>query len=163
MKLPGFNREATWQGLVFGAFFGLLPLWIRSIAKGNCFNFDMVLTANDIGRSLITASSRRSSWSLFGLIGGLLVAVQLLSSLIRTLLFVPLGGLAAVIDRQLVARLQPTDPAEGWQVLLRSGAIGGLVGVLAMESLAQMMGLPQALLAQVGLFLTAPLLLKALR
>ena len=38
-----------------------------------------------------------------------------------------------------------------------------MVGVLAMGSLAQVIGLPQALLAQVGLFLTAPLLLKALR
>ena len=100
---------------------------------------------------------------MFGLIGGLLVAVQLLPGLISTLLFIPLGGLAAVTDRQLVDRLQPTDPAEGWQVLSRSGAIGGLVGVLAMGSLAQVIGLPQALLAQIGLFLTAPLLLKALR
>ena len=78
-------------------------------------------------------------------------------------MFIPLGGLAAATDRQLVDRLQPTDPAAGWQVLRRSGAIGGLVGVLAMGSLAQMIGLPQALLAQVGLFFTAPLLLKALR
>ena len=163
MELPGFNREAAWQGLVFGAFFGLLPLWIRSIAEGNCFNFGMVLAAYGIGRSLITASGRRSSWSLFGPIGGLLMAIQLLPGFISTLLFIPLGGLAAATDRQLVDRLHPTDPAEGWQVLRRSGAIGGLVGVLAMGSLAQVIGLPQALLVQVGLFLTAPLLLKALR
>ena len=163
MELPGFNRPAAWQGLVFGAFFSLLPLWIRSIAEGNCFNFGMVLAAYGIGRSLITASGRRSSWSLFGPIGGLLLAIQLLPGFISTLLFIPLGGLAAATDRQLVDRLHPTDPAEGWQVLRRSGAIGGLVGVLAMGSLAQVIGLPQALLVQVGLFLTAPLLLKALR
>ena len=163
LGLPKFNREAAWQGLVFGAFFGLLPLWIRSVAQGNCFNFGMVLTAYGIGRSLINAPCRRSSWALFGLIGGLLVMAQQLPGIISTLLFIPIGTLAAASDRHLVDRLQPDDPAQGWQVLRRSGAIGGLLGVLMMGSLAQAIGLPQALLAQVALFLTAPLVLRSIR
>ena len=163
LDLPKFSREAAWQGLVFGSFFGLLPLWIRSVAEGNCFNFGMVLMAYGIGRSLINAPCRRSSWTLFGLIGGLLVVGQLLPGIISTLLFIPIGAVAAASDRQLVDRLQPDDPAQGWQMLRRSGAIGGLLGVLVMGSLAQTIGLPHALLAQVALFLTAPLVLRAIR
>ena len=165
LDLPKFNRAAAWQGLVFGALFGLLPLWIRSIAEGNCFNFGMVLMAYGIGRTLINAPMRRSSWALFGLIGGLvlLVAGQLLPGTISTLLFIPIGALAAATDRQLVEHLQPKDPAQGWQMLRRSGAVGGLVGVLIMGSLAQAIGLPLALVAQVALFLTAPLVLRCFR
>ena len=162
-SLPRFSREAAWQGLMFGAFFGLLPIWIRSIAAGDCFNFGMVLTAYGIGRSLIPVPNRHSPWTLFGLIGGVLVAGQLLPGLISTLLFIPLGALAAATDRQLVDRVQPDDPALGWQILRRSGAIGGLVGVLLMGALAQAIGLPLALLVQVMLFLTAPLVLQAIR
>jgi len=165
LDLPEFNRAAAWQGLVFGALFGLLPLWIRSVAEGNCFNFGMVLMAYGIGRTLINAPIRRSPWSLFGLIGGLLllVAGQLLPGIVSTLLFIPIGALAAATDRQLVEHLQPKDPAQGWQILRRSGAVGGLVGVLIMGSLAQAIGLPLALVAQVALFLTAPLVLRCIR
>ena len=97
------------------------------------------------------------------MIGGLLVVGQLLPGIISTLLFIPIGAVAAASDRQLVDRLQPDDPAQGWQMLRRSGAIGGLLGVLVMGSLAQTIGLPHALLAQVALFLTAPLVLRAIR
>ena len=161
--MPKFNRAAAWQGLVFGAFFGLLPLWVRSVAEGNCFNFGMVLMAYGIGRTLFNASSHRYSRSLYVLIGGLLMVSQLLPGIISTLLFIPIGALAAATDRQLVDHLQPEDPAQGWQVLRRSGAIGGLIGVLMMGSLAQVIGLPQALLTQVALFLTAPLVLRSIQ
>lgn len=163
LGLPKFNRAAAWQGLVFGALFGLLPLWIRSVAEGNCFNFGMVLMAYGIGRTLINAPMRRSSWALFGLIGGLLVAGQLLPGIFSTLLFIPIGALAAATDRQLVEHLQPNDPAQGWQILRRSGAVGGLAGVLIIGSLAQAIGLPLALVAQIALFLTAPLVLRSIR
>lgn len=163
LDLPTFNRAAAWQGLVFGALFSLLPLWVRSVAEGNCFNFGMVLMAYGIGRTLFNASSHRYSRSLYVLIGGLLMVSQLLPGIISTLLFIPIGALAAATDRQLVDHLQPEDPAQGWQVLRRSGAIGGLVGVLMMGSLAQVIGLPQALLTQVALFLTAPLVLRSIQ
>ena len=160
IALPAFNITAALQGLIFGGFFGLLPLWVRSIADGNCFNFGVVLAAYGIGRTLCTTPSRRSGWALYGPIAGLLIAGQFLPGWATSLLFIPIGCLAAATDRQIVKGLTPLDPAQGWQILQRSGAIGGLIGVLAMGVIAQSIGLPRALLVQLGLFITAPILLR---
>ena len=55
------------------------------------------------------------------------------------------------------------DPAAGWQILLRSGAIGGLIGILVMGSFAQMTGLSFALPLQLLFFLLAPVLIRQTR
>ena len=100
LSLPGFNREAALQGLLFGGFFGLLPLWVRSIAEGNCLNFGMVLAAYGLGRTVLNnrPSARQSSWHLYGLLGALLGLGQLLPGWMTTVLFLPIGTLAAATD-----------------------------------------------------------------
>ena len=80
-----------------------------------------------------------------------------------TILFLPIGTLAAATDRRLVSRLMPDDPAQGWQILQRSGSIGGLAGVLLMGGLAQGLGLPLALGLQLVLLASAPLLMRTVR
>ena len=165
LSLPRFNREAALQGLLFGGFFGLLPLWVRSIAEGNCLNFGMVLAAYGLGRTLLNNKipALQSSWHLYVVLGALLGLGQLLPGWMTTVLFLPIGTLAAATDRQLVARLMPNDPAQGWQMLQRSGSIGGLAGVLFMGGLAQWLGLPLSLGLQLVLFVTAPLLMRTIR
>ena len=160
INLPAFNLQAALQGWIFGGFFGLLPLWVRSIADGNCFNFGVVLAAYGIGRSLRSKPPTRSGWAFYGSIAALLLAGQFLPGWLTTVLFIPMGFLAATTDRQMVQQLSPDDPAQGWQILQRSGAIGGLIGILAMGAIAQSIGLPHALLVQLALFLTAPFLLR---
>ena len=164
ISLPRFNREAALQGLLFGGFFGLLPLWVRTIADGNCLNFGMVLTAYGLGRTL--SSHATDPWSFRGhyaLIAALLGLGQISPGWMTTLLFLPMGALAAATDRQLVATLTPDDPAHGWQILQRSGSLGGLVGVLVMGGLAQGGGLPLVLGLQLVLFISAPLLMRSVR
>lgn len=165
VSLPRFNRKAALQGLLFGGFFGLLPLWVRSVAEGNCLNFGMVLAAYGLGRTLLSNKSpaQHSSWHLYGLLGALLGLGQLLPGWIAIVFFLPIGTLAAATDRQLVASLMPDDPAQGWQILQRSGSIGGLAGVLLMGGLAQWLGLPLSLGLQLVLFVTAPLLMRTIR
>ena len=160
INLPAFQLKAALQGWIFGGFFGLLPLWVRSIADGNCFNFGVVLAAYGIGRSLSSKPTIQSGWAFYGSIAALLLAGQFLPGWLTTVLFIPMGFLAATTDRQMVQQLSPDDPALGWQILQRSGAIGGLIGVLAMGTIAQSIGLPHALLVQLALFLTAPFLLR---
>lgn len=164
ISLPRFNREAALQGLLFGGLFGLLPLWVRSVAEGNCLNFGMVLAAYGLGRTLTTdAAGPQSCWRLYGLLGALLGLGQLLPGWMTTILFLPIGTLAAATDRRLVSRLMPDDPAQGWQILQRSGSIGGLAGVLLMGGLAQGLGLPLALGLQLVLLASAPLLMRTVR
>ena len=161
IPVPSFNPRAALQGLIFGGFFALLPLWVRTISTGNCFNFGVVLVAYGIGRSLINTTPTQPAWRLYGLIAILLFAGPWLPGWMTTALFLPVGILAAGTDRQIVEHISPTDPATGWQMLQRSGAIGGLVGVIAMGIVAQLIGLPFTLLFQLALFAAAPLLFKA--
>lgn len=161
IPVPRFNPRAALQGLIFGGFFALLPLWVRTISTGNCFNFGVVLVAYGIGRSLINTTPTQPAWRLYGLIAILLFAGPWLPGWMTTALFLPVGILAAGTDRQIVEHISPTDPATGWQMLQRSGAIGGLVGVITMGIVAQLIGLPFTLLFQLALFAAAPLLFKA--
>lgn len=161
IPVPKFNARASLQGLIFGGFFALLPLWVRSISTGNCFNFGVVLVAYGIGRSLINTTPNQPSWRLYSLIALLLLAGSWLPGWVTTAFFLPIGILAAGTDRMIVDQISPNDPATGWQILQRSGAIGGLFGVLIMGIVAQLIGLPSTLLIQLILFLAAPLLLKS--
>ena len=47
------------QGMLFGALFGLIPLWVRQEGAGNCFDFAMVLTAYGLGRAAAEALQGR--------------------------------------------------------------------------------------------------------
>ncbi len=160
IPVPRFNPRAALQGLIFGGFFALLPLWVRSIAEGNCFNFGIVLVAYGIGRSVINTTPNQPAWRLYSLIAILLFVGPWLPGWMTTVLFLPVGVLAAGTDRLIVEHIAPNDPATGWQMLQRSGAIGGLVGVLTMGIVAQLIGLPFTLLIQLALFAAAPLLFK---
>jgi hypothetical protein len=161
------------QGLIFGALFGLLPLWVRQIEAGTCVDFALVLAAYGLGRSLgagLPAAPLRAPFDAvaprlaragpyLGL-ALLLAATRWSPGWVALALFLPMGALAGASDSALVAGLaQLGDEPRRWLTLERSGALGGLVGGLAMGLIAQAFGLPVALPVQLGAFLGAAWLL----
>ncbi|MFZ9346550.1 MAG: hypothetical protein ACO24A_05515, partial [Burkholderiaceae bacterium] len=93
------------QGALFGALFGLIPLWVRQEGAGNCFDFAMVLTAYGLGRA--AAEALQARLRLAAAPGYLLLAAgvagtQVLPGWGAVLLFVPLGLLAASSDQRLI-------------------------------------------------------------
>ena len=113
ISVPSFNTRAAIQGLIFGGFFALLPLWVRTISTGNCLNFGVVLVAYGIGRSLINTTPTQPAWKLYSLIAILLFAVPWLPGWVTTGLFLPVGVLAAGTDHQIVQQLfDPTTLPE---------------------------------------------------
>ncbi len=162
-RIP-LERRSAIQGLLFGGLFSLLALWVRRVGAGSCLDFGLVLTAYGLGRALggTGFAARALPRALpYLLIAALLAITQApgLPGWGAVLLFLPMGLLAARSDGQLVASLHPLgDEALRWQVLERSGAIGGLAGALAIGALAQAVGLAWALPIQVGLFVAAALL-----
>lgn len=159
------ERRSTIQGLLFGSLFSLLALWVRQVGAGSCLDFGLVLTAYGLGRTLGSADvgPRLPQGSPYLLIAALLAFTQApgLPGWGAVLLFVPMGVLAARSDGQLVASLTSLvdDEPLRWQILERSGAIGGLAGALAIGAVAQVVGLTWALPIQVGAFVAAAVLL----
>ncbi len=156
---PPLERRCLLQGLLFGGLFALLPLWVRAVGAGKCFDFAMVLAAYGVGRSLQGRLPALPGAARYGLMGVLLVGTQFTPGWAAVLLFVPLGALAAAADGALVEQLAPLgDGALRWQVLQRSGAVGGLAGSLAMGVFAQVLGLGLAVPLQVLAFAAMALL-----
>lgn len=156
---PPLDRRCVLQGLLFGGMFALLPLWVRTVGEGRCFDFAMVLAAYGVGRSLHGHLPALQQGLRYGLMGSLLVFTQLTPGWGAVLLFAPLGALAAAADGALVERLGPMgDAALRWQVLQRSGAVGGLAGSLGMGLLTQALGLALAVPLQVLAFAAMALL-----
>ncbi|MFM7675786.1 MAG: hypothetical protein ACKO5F_09430 [Synechococcus sp.] len=156
---PPLERRCLLQGLLFGGLFALLPLWVRAVGAGKCFDFAMVLAAYGVGRSLQGRLPALPGAMRYGLMGGLLIGTQVTPGWAAVLLFVPLGALAAAADGALVEQLAPLgDGALRWQVLQRSGAVGGLAGSLGMGLFAQLLGLGMAVPLQVAAFAAMALL-----
>lgn len=162
------NRRALLQGLLFGGLFALLPLWVRLNAQGTCLDFGVLLTAYALGKTAATAVGE-SSWlgssrspatagAHYGAMGLLLIASQLLPGWAAVGLFLPFGLLAGLRDRGLLLACRTADGLPDLAGFERSGAIGGLVGAVAMGLLSQVLGLTWALPLQVGGFLLAALL-----
>ncbi len=87
----------------------------------------------------------------------LLIATRWLPGWGSLLMFLPMGGLAQASDLAQVRGLfHLGDEPLRWQTLARSGAIGGLLGSLAMGLMAQLLGLTVALPVQIGLFAARP-------
>lgn len=177
------NWRCCLQGILFGSLFGLLPLWVRQLGGGSCFDFGMVLTAYGLGRLLAAAEPTGSlpfppalvvtaplpgPWRLYParglpylLLAFTLAATQWLPGWGPLVLFLPMGALAAFSDARLVATLDahPDEPATDeplrWQVLERSSGVGALAGSLLMGGTAQLLGLPLALPLQVLAFAAA--------
>ncbi|MFY8147847.1 MAG: hypothetical protein ACOVNL_01350 [Prochlorococcaceae cyanobacterium] len=150
---PPLERRCVLQGLLFGGLFALLPLWVRAVGAGNCFDFAMVLAAYGVGRSLQGRLPLLKTWLRYGLMGVLLLLTQITPGWGAVLLFLPLGALAAAADGALVEQVAPLgDTTLGWQVLQRSGAVGGLAGSLGMGLLSQVLGLGVAVPLQVLAF-----------
>ncbi|SBO43076.1 hypothetical protein [Cyanobium sp. NIES-981] len=149
-----FNRRCALQGLLFGGLFALLPLWVREVGAGNCFDFGMVLAAYGLGRGCTGLLPVLAGPLRYGLMAALLAVGQLTPGWATVLLFLPLGALAAACDGALVEGMGPLGDAPlRWQVLQRSGAIGGLAGSLGMGLLSQALGLGLALPLQLLAFL----------
>ena len=144
-QTPPIDRRCSLQGLLFGSLFALLPLWVRVIGAGKCFDFAMLLVAYGLGRSLGAQLPALGAGMRYGLMALLLGSAGIVPGWGAVLLFTPLGALASASDAQLVANLQLADPALGWQILRRSAALGGLIGSLLMGVISQGLGLHWAL------------------
>lgn len=148
-----FSRLCALQGLMFGGLFALLPLWVREVGAGNCFDFAMLLAAYGLGRGFTGLLPPLNGPLRYGLMGALLGLAQLLPGWLAVLPFLPLGGLAAASDAALVGSLGPLGDAPlRWTVLQRSGAVGSLAGSLGMGLLSQLLGLTLALPLQMLAF-----------
>lgn len=184
---PGGGVSLNWrcclQGILFGSLFGLLPLWVRQLGGGSCFDFGMVLTAYGLGRllaaagpagslpsppALVAAAAHPGPWRLhparglpYLLLAFTLAATQWLPGWGPLVLFLPMGALAALSDARLVATLDThpddsaTDEPLRSQILARSSGVGALAGSLLMGGTAQLLGLPLALPLQVLAFAAA--------
>jgi|GEM_PF-315253 len=184
---PGGGVSLNWrcclQGILFGSLFGLLPLWVRQLGGGSCFDFGMVLTAYGLGRllaaagpagslpsppALVATAALPGPWRLhparglpYLLLAFTLAATQWLPGWGSLVLFLPMGGLAALSDARLVATLDThpddstTDEPLRWQILARSSGVGALAGSLLMGGTAQLLGLTLALPLQVLAFAAA--------
>ena len=146
------------QGLVMGGLFALLALWVRQVDGGKCFDFAMVLAAYGLGRisvGMIPAWHRSLGYLLMAVL--LLISQAGVPPWLAVLLFLPIGALAASTDAALVAQLERLGDAPlRWQVMLRSGAIGGVVGSIGLGVICQAFSLSLALpLVVVGFLLLA--------
>jgi len=144
---PPWDRSCALQGLVMGALFALLALWVRDVDGGRCFDFGMVLASYGLGRALGRWTPRVHRSVPYLLICALLLLSQAtVPAWLAVLLFVPIGALAAANDAALVERLTPLgDEPLRWQVLVRSGAVGGLVGSIGLGLICQVLSLSVAL------------------
>ncbi len=162
----GLYLPSLLQGMLFGSLFALLPLWVRQEGAGNCFDFGMVITAYGLGRSAAAALALR--WSLgaplpYLLLAVLLAATQVLPGWGAVGLFVPLGLLAGLSDRNLGRSApQTSDPRRRLKSQERSSSVGGLAGSLLMGLLAQVTALGVALPLQLAGFVAAALVLPRL-
>ena len=154
------------QGILFGALFGLIPLWVREQGAGNCFDFAMVLTAYGLGRAAAEALQARLRMAVapgYVLLAAGLAGTQLLPGWGAVLLFVPLGLLASSSDQRLIQALGPADdPALRAQRFNRSACLGGLIGSIAMGLVGQAVGLAGVLPLQLLAFLLAAVLIPRL-
>ena len=109
--------------------------------------FGMVLAAYGLGRALGRWTPQLPRWLPYLLISALLLLSQTtVPPWFAVLLFVPIGILAAVSDAALVDRMTPLgDEPMRWRVLVRSGAVGGLVGSIGLGLICQVLGLSVAL------------------
>jgi hypothetical protein len=155
----GIDCRGGFQGLLFGALFALIPLWVRTIGGGNCLDFGLVLAAYGLGR-IISLSLPLPGWGIYGAMAVLLQATSWLPAWGSTALFVPLGALAAGSDAHLADSIhEGGGAAEGLVRFDRSLAIGSLAGSLAMGAAAQILGLANARILIVIAFLLAAVLL----
>ena len=160
----GLDLRGGAQGVLFGALFALLPLWVRTIGGGDCVDFGLVLAAYGLGR-ILTLPLLLPGWSLYAAMALLLQATTWLPAWGSTALFVPLGVLAAGSDWRLAASLIAGEgegsvgAAEGLARIDRSLAIGSLVGSLAMGAGSQLLGLPHARILIVAAYGLAALVL----
>ena len=159
-----FDARCMLQGLVMGGLFALLALWVRQVDGGKCFDFAMVLAAYGLGRigvGLIPAWHRSLGYLLMAAL--LLISQAGVPAWLAVLLFLPIGALAASTDAALVAQLKRLGDAPlRWQVMLRSGAIGGVVGSIGLGVICQLLTLSIALpLVVAGFLLLAITQLRA--
>ena len=150
-----FDARCMLQGLVMGGLFALLALWVRQVDGGQCFDFAMLLAAYGLGRigvGLIPAWHRSLSYLLMAAL--LVISQAGVPAWLSVLLFLPIGALAASTDAVLVAQLESLGDAPlRWQVMLRSGAIGGVVGSIGLGVICQLLTLSIALPLVVAGFL----------
>lgn len=143
-RVPFCGRSLL-QGWLFGALFALLPLWVRQIAAGQCLDFGLALTAYGIGRLAIAWMPTVPIWLPYVGLASILGLLPTLPGWLAIAGFLPLGILAARADFSLVDRLAGASETDRWQQFLRFGALGGVLGSLAIGSLAQVIGLTRSL------------------
>ncbi|WP_126147162.1 hypothetical protein [Synechococcus elongatus] len=140
-----FSGRSLLQGLLFGALFALLPLWVRQVAAGQCLDFGLALTVYGLGRILMTWLPSVPIWMPYIGLASILGLLPSLPGWLAIAGFLPLGILAARADFSLVDRLTGVSESDRWQQFLRFGALGGVLGSLSIGGLAQVLGLTRSL------------------
>ena len=135
------------QGLVIGALFALLALWVREIDGGKCFDFAMVLTAYQFGRPFMLWIPKMAAPLRYLMLLALILSSQMVTQAwLSVALFIPIGALVSSCERTLIDDMsQDSAPTQSWQVLHRSSAIGGIIGSISLGVLCQFAGLDTAL------------------
>lgn len=156
-KPPAYDSVCAVQGFLFGALFGLLPLWVRVVEGAKCFDFAMILLAFALGRTLSGLVPFVWPALRYVLIALCLIVATSFPGWVGLLAFLLLGILAAGSDAYLVSRLpDEVNLPRRWQTLLRSSALGGLVGAFAVGLVTQVIGLTAGMpLLVVGFVLMA--------
>lgn len=153
-ELVPFSRRCALQGVLFGSLFAVLPLWLREVCGASYFDFGLLLAGYCLGRSLNGLIPSWGNVLNYAAMAALLVLAEALGDSRVVAVFLPLGALAAASDVALVASMQPLgDAALRWEILLRSGGVGGLIGSLGMGLLSQLLGISVVMPLQVGLLL----------
>jgi hypothetical protein len=133
------------QGMLIGALFALLPLWVRAIAQGNCFGFGMLLAAYSTGRivgnTLPSISPLLANLAIAALLSPL---PGLANAPLIVLLFFMLGGVVALADQSIQGQLMnASSDLNGWIAFERLSSIGALMGSLGLGLFAQITDLTQ--------------------
>lgn len=140
-----FCGRSLLQGLLFGALFALLPLWVRKVAAGTCLDFGLILTVYGSGRMLTVWIPRLPIAFLYIGLALLLGLLPMFPSDLAVVSFLPLGAIAAQSDFRLIDQLAGETEADRWQQFLRFGLLGGLIGSFLIGTVAQSLGLERSL------------------
>ena len=150
---PPLDRWCLLQGFCVGALFGLLPLWTSSVKLGTEIDFSLILGAFMLGR----ISERRllpeiPPCALYLLSSCLLLVafypnIPLAAGVIA---FIPLGASTIRIEFHLIDHLKKHgEIAYRRDILLRSLAIGAVLGSIVIGIIGQLIGIRNAMLSLV--------------
>lgn len=147
--VPPLERWSLLNGLVDGALFSLLPLWVLQIKGGDSVDLSWIIGSFMLGRvfqkRLLLKMKTDSYYGLCAILI-FLAAHPNTPIWLDVVLFMPLGASIARIQLELVDHLQPYgNPARRFDIIGRSNTIAGVFGGLAMGVTGELFGIREAL------------------